>query len=74
MDNLYEFFIEFIGAVRGRAVSDRARPFCHCCSRATCFTQAASWSIWQSYSANTCNLGLTTHSGLAASAPSVSPA
>ena len=57
--------IESIGAVRWPAVSDRARPFCHCCSRATCLTVGL--SIWQSYSANTCHLGLITHSVLAAS-------
>ena len=71
MEDLYEFLIEFMEAVRQRAVSDGARPFCSCCSRATCPT--VSRSIWQSYSANTWHLGLITHSVLAASEPSVSP-
>ena len=42
MEDLYEFLIEFMGAVRGRAVSDGARPFCRCCSRATCLTVSLS--------------------------------
>ena len=37
----------------------------------SCLT--VSQSIWQSYRANTCHLGLITHSVIAASAPSVSP-
>ena len=74
MEDFYEFILEphwIHGAVRRRAVSDGARPFCRCCSRATCLT--VSLSIWQSYIANTCHLCLITHSVLAASAPSVSP-
>ena len=57
MEYLYEFFIEFMGAVRRRAGSDggrAGRPFCRCCSRATCLT--VSLSIWQSHSANSCHL------------------
>ena len=50
--------------VRRRALSDGARPFCRCCSRAICLT--VSRSIWQSYSANTCHFGPITHSVLAA--------
>ena len=61
---------ELMGAVRRRAVSERARPFRRCCSRATCLT--VSLSILQSYNANTCHLGLITHSVPAASAPTVS--
>ena len=49
MEDLYEILIEFMGALRRRAVSDKARPFCLCCSRATCLT--VSLSIWQSYAA-----------------------
>ena len=66
MEVLIFFSIEFIGAVRGRAVSDRASPSCCCCSRAICPT--ISWSVWQSYSANTCHLGLITDSVLVARA------
>ena len=32
MEDLYEFLIEFMGAVRLCAVSDGGRPFCRCCS------------------------------------------
>ena len=67
MEYLNEFLIEFMGVMRRRAVSDRARPSCRCCFRATCTT--VSLSIWQSYSAKTCHLGLISHSILAASAP-----
>ena len=52
-----EFSIEFIGAARGSAVSDRAGPCCSC-SRATCLM--VSRSDWQSYSTNTCHLSLIT--------------
>ena len=39
MQDLYEFFFEFMGAVRRHAVPDGARPFCRwCCSRATCLS------------------------------------
>ena len=38
MEVLKEFSIEFIGAVRGRAVFDRASPSCRFCSRAICPT------------------------------------
>ena len=71
MEDLYEFLIEFMALLRRHTVSDGTRPFCSCCSRATCLT--VSLSIWQSYSANTCHLGLITHSVLAASVNSVSP-
>ena len=54
MEDLYEFLIEFMGAVRRRTISDGARPFFPFCSRATCLT--VSRSIWQSYNANTCHL------------------
>ena len=57
--------MEFIGAVRGSAVSDRASPS-RCCCKAICPT--ISWSVWQSYSANTCHLGLIIHSVLVARA------
>ena len=70
MEDLYEFLIEFMALLRRHTVSDGTRPFCSCCSRATCLT--VSLSIWQSYSA-TCHLGLITQSVLEASAPSVSP-
>ena len=73
MEDLYEFLIEphgIHGTVRQHTVSDGARPFCRCWSRATCLT--VSLSIWQSYSANTCHLGLITYSVLAASVPSIS--
>ena len=75
MEDLFEFFIEFMGAVRGRAVSDGTKLFCSCCSRATCLTVPVRWSIRQSNSANTCHLGLITHLVLAASEPtsSISP-
>ena len=43
-----------------------ASPSCSCCSRATCLT--ISWSVSQSYSANTCHLGPITHSILFATA------
>ena len=48
---------------RRRAVSDGGRPlaFCRRCSRATCLT--VSRSIWQSYSAKTCHLGLLARLG-----------
>ena len=45
MEDLYEFIIEphrIHGAVRRRAVSDAARPFCRCCSRATCLAVSLS--------------------------------
>ena len=45
MEDFYEFIIEphwIHGAVRRRAVSDGARPFCRCCSRATCLTVSLS--------------------------------
>ena len=59
-----EFSIEFIGAVHGRAVSDRASPSCRCCSTAICPTIC--WSVFQSNSANTCHLVLIIHSVLVA--------
>ena len=61
-----EFSFEFIVVVGGRTVSDGASPSSSCCSRATCLT--ITFSVWQSYSANTCHLGLITHSVLAARA------
>ena len=45
MEDFYEFILEphwIHGAVRRRAVSDGARPFCRCCSRATCLTVSLS--------------------------------
>ena len=40
IEDLYEFFNEFFGAVSQHSISDRARSFCSCCSRAICLTVA----------------------------------
>ena len=44
------------GLCASHAVFDWASPFCSCCSKATCST--VSLPVQQSYSANTCHIGL----------------
>ena len=71
MEYMYEFFMgwklpreEYLTGP-GHSASAAPKP------------PASPWNcqpvIWQSYSANTCHLGLIIHSVLAASPPSVSP-